>query len=106
MTISVWRYSHLALAVSSFIFIALASITGIILSFEPISQKTAAYRTEDFNKVTLSEAIPAVKKTFSEVTEISVDANQFVIVKGIDSSGDDVSAYIDPRSGKILGYAG
>ena len=105
MTISVWRYSHLALAVSSFLFIALAAITGTILCFEPISEKVAGYRAADISTTTLAEAIPAVKRSFSEVTEINVDANKFVIVKGIDTSGNDVSAYVDPLSGKILGNA-
>ena len=59
MTISVWRYSHLALAVSSFLFIALAAITGTILCFEPISEKVAGYRAADFSTTTLAEAIPA-----------------------------------------------
>jgi sulfite reductase (NADPH) flavoprotein alpha-component len=39
MTISIWRYSHLALAISAALFILIASITGIILAFEPISEK-------------------------------------------------------------------
>lgn len=102
MTISVWRYSHFALAVSSFIFIALAAVTGIILAFEPVAEKVPSYRAVDFNKITVAEVVPAMKKSFTEVTELSVNANQFVVVKGIDTAGKNTSVYVDPRSGKVL----
>ena len=58
MTISIWRYSHLALAVSSFLFLALASVTGIILSFQPISEKIQPYRSENFDQATVSQMLP------------------------------------------------
>lgn len=105
MTISIWRYSHLALAVSSFLLIALAAITGIILSFEPLNSKTHSYKVDGFNDISLAESLPAIKSHFVEVTELSVDANQFVLINGIDNDGKDVSAYIDPRTGKVLGNA-
>lgn len=103
MTISVWRYSHLVLAISSFLLIALASITGIILAFEPVSLKTLHYKVDNFNQITLAETLPALKKNFEEITDLTVDHNQFVIVKGINTKGDDVTVYVDPRTGKTLG---
>ncbi|GAB2686232.1 hypothetical protein GCM10027037_05070 [Mucilaginibacter koreensis] len=106
MTISVWRYSHLALAVSSFLLLTLASVTGIILAFEPLTQKVQAYRTDGFNEITLSEALPVIKKQYPGVSELTVDANQFVQLKGSDAQGKNMLAYIDPRTGKILGHPG
>lgn len=106
MTISVWRYSHLALAVSSFLFITLAAITGFMLAFQPITEKLPAYRAHDFNQVTLAQSIPAIRKAYPGVTDIIVDANQFVAVKGTDAQGKKISAYVDPRSGKVLGFSG
>jgi len=103
MTISVWRYSHLALAVSSFLLLLLASITGIILAFEPVSVKTLPYKVDNFNKITLSETIPVLKKSFEEITSVTVDVNQFVIVEGINEEGENVSVYVDPRTGKTIG---
>lgn len=103
MTISVWRYSHLALAVSSFLLLSLASITGIILAFEPISQKIQPYRVADFNQLTLAQTLPVLKKTVSEISELSIDANQFVQIKGSDADGKNLTAYVDPQTGKILG---
>jgi sulfite reductase (NADPH) flavoprotein alpha-component len=103
MTISIWRYSHLVLALSSFLIIALASITGIILAFEPVSLKTLPYKVDNFSQITLAETIPALKKSFEEISDVTVDANQFVVVKGINNNGDDVTVYVDPRTGKTLG---
>lgn len=103
MTISVWRYSHLALAVSSFLLLTLASITGIILAFEPISQKIQPYHADSFSQLTLAQTLPVLKKNFSEITELSVDANQFVKIKASDADGKNLTAYVNPQTGKILG---
>lgn len=103
MTISVWRYSHLALAVSSFLLLVLASVTGIILAFEPVLQKNRPYQSDHFTELTLAQTLPVLKKSFSEISELSVDANQFVQIKGSDADGKNRSAYIDPQTGKVLG---
>jgi len=103
MTISIWRYSHLVLALSSCLLIALASITGIILAFEPVSLKTLPYKVEGFNEITLAQSVPVIKKSFEEITEVTVDHNQFVVVQGINIDFDDVTVYVDPKTGKTLG---
>ncbi|MFY0481209.1 PepSY domain-containing protein [Flavobacterium sp. PLA-1-15] len=103
MTISIWRYSHLALAISSFLFIALASITGIILAFEPISQKVQPYRVEGFNEISVGEMMQTFTKNYDEILDVSIDDNQFVIINAIDQDGNDVSGYADPKTGKVLG---
>lgn len=103
MTISVWRYSHLALAVSSFLLLTLASITGIILAFEPVSADFQSYRVKRFDEITLSETLPVLREAYPGITELSVNAQGFVQIKGSDRAGKDLFAYADPRNGKILG---
>ncbi|WP_125721845.1 PepSY domain-containing protein [Flavobacterium ustbae] len=103
MTLSFWRYAHLALALFSSIFLLLASVTGIILAVDAVQEKTLPYKAENFNKITLGETLPVLKKEYSEITELSVDYNQFVTLQAIDADGNDVSAYIDPKTGKALG---
>lgn len=103
MTISVWRYSHLALAVSSFLLLTLASITGVILAFEPVSQKLQPYRVDGFSEITLAQMLPVLKKSGAELIELTVDANQFVQISGSDADGKPLKAYVDPRTGKQLG---
>ena len=103
MTLSFWRYSHLALAVFSAAFLILASVTGVILAIDAIQEKTPGFRVENFDAITLGETLPVLRKTYPEITELSVDHNQFVTLQGIDQEDNDVNAYIDPRTGKILG---
>ncbi|MFV8323119.1 PepSY domain-containing protein [Flavobacterium sp. LB3P21] len=103
MTLSFWRYSHLALAVFSAAFLVLASVTGVILAVDAIQEKVPPYKVENFEKITLGETLPIVRKTYPEITELSVNHNQFVTLQGIDQEDNDVNAYIDARTGKILG---
>lgn len=103
MTISVWRYSHLALAVSSFLLLTLASVTGVILAFQPVTEKMQPYHTADLDKVTLAQSLPSLRKTYPGISELSIDAHQFVQIKGSDADGKELLAYVDPLTGKILG---
>jgi len=106
MTISIWRYSHLVLAVSSFLFIALASVTGIILAFEPVSQKMQPYKTDGFDRLNVAQLLPELRKSNIEISDITIDDHSFVILKGISEDGDNVNAYIDAANGKILAEVG
>lgn len=99
----IWRYSHLTLAVSSFLFLLLAAITGIILSAEPISQKTKSYSRSNLDDITVSALIPALQAKYDEVTTISVSHKQYVEIQAIDKNGEDVKAYIDPETAEVLG---
>ncbi|WP_029269849.1 PepSY domain-containing protein [Flavobacterium sp. KJJ] len=103
MTLSFWRYTHLVLALFSSLFLLLASVTGIILAVDAVQEKTLPYKAENFNKITLGETLPVLKKVYPEITELSVDYNQFVTLKAIDEDGNDINAYIDPKTGKALG---
>lgn len=102
MTISIWRYSHLALAVSSFLFIILASLTGIILAFEPVSHKIQPYQSANFNQVKVGEMLTSLKKNNEEIIDVSVDDNNFVIVKAIDADGKNTEFYANPKTGKFI----
>lgn len=103
MTLSFWRYTHLALALISCLFLILASLTGTILAVDAIQEKIPSYRVTDFEKITLQESLPTLRKIYPEITEITVDHNQFVTLQGIDQKGNDIHDYIDPLTGKILG---
>lgn len=106
MTISVWRYSHLALAVSSFLLLTLAAVTGVILAFQPLSEKIQPYKSGQFEQLTLAQSLPALKKAYPGITGISIDANHFVKATGTDAQGKKILAYVDPLNGTILGIPG
>ncbi|KAF2507044.1 FAD-binding oxidoreductase [Flavobacterium zhairuonense] len=103
MTLSFWRYTHLALALFSSLFLLLASVTGIILAVDAVQEKALPYKTENFNALTLGETLPVLKKKYAEITELSIDYNQFVTLQAIDEDGNDIKSFIDARTGKILG---
>lgn len=103
MTLSIWRYAHLALAFISALFLIILSVTGVILAFDAVNEKTPAYRIDEISSITLAESIPALGKIYPEIIELAVDHNQFVTINAANEEGDQVKAYIDPRNGKVLG---
>ncbi|WP_108809136.1 PepSY domain-containing protein [Aquimarina spinulae] len=103
MTISIWRYSHLALAISSFAFILIASLTGIILAFEPISNQLEPYAANNTKNLTLAQTITVLQKHYGEIIEIEIDNNDFVSASVITKEGDNKTLYVDPLTGKKVG---
>ncbi|WP_138476983.1 PepSY domain-containing protein [Dyadobacter bucti] len=103
MTLSIWRFAHLALAFVSTLFLVILSVTGVILAYDAVNEKMPAYRIKDINSVNLAECIPALSKIYPEIIELSVDHNQFVTIDATNEEGEHVKAYIDPRDGRVLG---
>lgn len=104
MTLSIWRYAHLVLAVFSSLFLIIASLTGIILAVDAAGQKIPPYRMHNIESITLAKALPVLRGNYLEISEISVNHNDFVTLKGLDIDGNDVDAYINPETGEILGH--
>ncbi|AEV32345.1 Oxidoreductase FAD-binding domain/Oxidoreductase NAD-binding domain/Flavodoxin [Owenweeksia hongkongensis DSM 17368] len=101
MILSFWRYSHLALAVSSFIFILIASLTGIILAVEPVSnQLEVGLASEATSEVSLAQTLAALSNRYDEVLSVAVDENDLVKATVIDENGDFSEFYINPLTGE------
>jgi sulfite reductase (NADPH) flavoprotein alpha-component len=103
MTLSIWRYAHLALALLASVILIVASVTGVILAIDTAAEKTKPYQVDNSNEITLSQFIPNLKKSFSEITSVSVDENQFVTLEAFDDEGNEIKAYINPIDGEQLG---
>lgn len=103
MTLSIWRYAHLALAIISSLFLLILSVTGIILAYDAIDEKVPAYRVEKFNEITLAESLPVLREAYYEILEIKVDHNDFVTIDALDEEGNPFQAYINPLTGEKLG---
>ncbi|MCG8182588.1 PepSY domain-containing protein [Tenacibaculum piscium] len=101
MTISIWRYSHLTLAISSFIFILITSITGIILAFEPISNQLKPYAIAT-DEITISQTIASLQKEYKEIITLTVNQDNFVTASVITQTGKSETFYINPISGKKI----
>lgn len=103
MIASIWRYSHLSLAISSFIFILIASLTGIILAFEPVSEQLHPYEFTKANEQSLAKTIHILKNKYEEVLSLERDHNNFIIASVVTSDGLSDRFYIDPSTGKKVG---
>ena len=103
MTVSIWRYAHLALAIISSAFLLILSVTGVILAYDAIDEKASAYRVENFQELNLGQVLPTLRNSYSEVIEVKIDHNDFVTIDAMDDNGNSIKGYIDPNSGKKSG---
>ncbi|GAA3593881.1 PepSY domain-containing protein [Flavivirga amylovorans] len=103
MTISIWRYSHLTLAISSSIFILLAALTGIVLAFEPISNQLKPYAVKHADALSLSKTVENLQAEYDEVIHVEKDKNNFVIASVITKDGKNETFYINPFTAKKIG---
>jgi len=102
MTLSIWRYSHLTLAISSFLFIIVASITGIILAFEPISNQLKPHSVSDLSTISIANMVVALEKEYEEIIAVEIDNNNFVIASVITKQGESKTFYIHPKTGETI----
>ena len=103
MTISIWRLSHLTLAISTSLFIVIAAVTGLILTFEPITNKLKPYSIGSYEQISIAETIEALEKRYDEIITIEIDENNFVAASIINKKGASKSFYINPKTGEKIG---
>ncbi len=102
MVLSVWRYSHLILAIVSSLFLLVASVTGVILAVEPISNKVRPYDIDQADELTLTETLTNLNVEYDEMLSISRDRNGFVSISAI-IDGENEQFYVNPFTGERLG---
>ncbi|WP_446051365.1 PepSY domain-containing protein, partial [Zobellia laminariae] len=102
MIVSVWRYSHLLFAIASSVFLLIASITGVILAVEPISNKIEPYSISGADELSLAETLENINTKYEEVLAITRDRNGFVSATVI-VDGKNEEFYINPFTGDKLG---
>ena len=103
MVLSVWRYSHLLLALVGGLFIFIASVTGVILAFEPIVKKADDYYINEAKNLTLAETIQILQQKHEEIVSISIDEDDFVLASLTTKDGESGEFYINPITGELLG---
>ena len=104
MFLSIWRFSHLALALSTLLFVLTLSITGAILAFEPIAHAARNLESADkFPERSLGQVIAAVQSEYHEPVSIRVDAQGYLSVSAMTQSGDFVEHYIHPVTAEYAG---
>jgi len=101
MTISIWRYSHLTLAISSFIYIFIAAVTGFILAIEPIENQLKPYSLKN-NNISVAQTLASLKKEHKEIVFLKVNQHHLVSASVITKQGKSQTFYINPVSGKKI----
>ncbi len=66
----------MALALVSSAFLIILSVTGVILAYDAIAEKTQAHRIENLENITLAQVLPILRDQYSEVLELKIDHNQ------------------------------
>src|SRR5690554_485424 len=100
MLTNFWRSSHLLLAVFSGGFLLIASLTGMILSTEPVVEHfNSPSDQKAADSISLAQFIPQLKEEFIEVFSVEVDEEKAVKVDviGFDENKDG-AFYIHPSS--------
>jgi len=104
MIISIWRYSHFSLAVSSSLFLLIATLTGVVLAFEPIENQLSNDYSTDLHDITIDETIKNLKKNHHEIISIEVQKNDAIVASFINEEGNLEEAFVNPNTGEVLGY--
>ena len=104
MIISIWRYSHFSLTVSSSLFLLIATLTGVVLAFEPIENQILNDYSTELHTITIDETIQNLKKNHHEIISIEVQKNDAVVASFINQEGNLEEAFVNPKTGEVLGY--
>lgn len=103
MTRSIWRLSHLSLALVASLFLILASVSGIFLAYEPIQNKTKTVFSSEWNTTPLSVSIDSLQSKYLEVTTVEKDVNGFFVAAVLTEEGDFETFQINPKTGEKSG---
>ena len=102
MILSIWRFCHFSLAAVASLFLIIASLTGAILAFEPITDSLKNYSINNLNEISLKETLNVLDKKFKEVYEIQITAENFVSAKVLTFSNKTEEVYLNPINGETL----
>jgi len=103
MTLSLWRFSHLALALVSSLFLIIAASTGVILSFEPIANRSHSFSNSTNENLPIAQVIDTMRSNYLEVLSIERDKNDFFKAEVITDDGSLETFYVDLFTGKKTG---
>ena len=98
MIARIWRNTHFLLAISTSLFLVIASVSGLMLGIEAIIDQTKPQAIYSLERHSLKATMEALEDQFDDVYEIVVTEKKFVIVQGTTSNGFE-TFYVDPKTG-------
>lgn len=102
MVLSIWRKAHLLFAITSAVFLLLLSITGVILSFAPISNTLSDSYISNSSTISVGEVIHILEEKYDEIFEINFTQDDFLKISVMTSEGEFATFYADPQTGEKL----
>jgi len=103
MTRSVWRLSHLLLALVSSVFLILATISGIFLAIEPIQNSLELSKNSIKKDLSIQQTIDSLSKNYIEIFTIEIDDYGFFNASVLNKDGDFETFKFQPQTGKKIG---
>lgn len=100
---SYWRKAHFLLALVASSFLIITSVTGVILSFEPVSNRLSESHVGNAKDDSIGTIIQKLESTYLEVIELKVNEDQQLQVSIIDEEGEFRTFLADPNTGKEVG---
>ncbi len=100
MVHNLWRSAHFLLATVAAIFLLLATLSGIVLSLEPLFLKYTSHHV-NLKQVSLAEVLPKLQQEYDEILTLEVDPHERVMLSTF-SMDEDLPGdfYIHPKTGK------
>jgi len=104
MTLKVWRISHLLLAIISSAFLLIASLSGAILSLEPIYYKSQTLDIYDLDLIKLSDVLILFESENYDVLSFEIDDYQKIEANIVSFREDlpDGNVFLNPTSGEVI----
>lgn len=103
MIITVWRNTHLILALLCSVILLLSSITGTILSLAPVEHKSSSFHIGNAADVNLGEFITGLQEKYVEVIDFSIEEEERLKVSVITEDGDFLETYLNGSTYEVLG---
>lgn len=99
--VSTWRYGHFIMAVSSFLFLVVVTVTGTILAYEPVEKDLSVSYSKDLAAVNIADLVNTVKTRYDEVFYIRKEPHGLVKVSAFHND-ESAEFYIDPFTAEKL----
>ncbi|MEL6559886.1 MAG: PepSY domain-containing protein [Bacteroidota bacterium] len=101
MIVSTWRYGHFIMAVSSFLFLVVVTVTGVILAFQPVEKELSVSYNQDVAELNIADLVSAVRAEYDEVFYIRKEPHDLVKVS-VFHKDESAEFYIDPFTAEEL----
>jgi len=99
-----WRNTHLALALISVGFLLLATVTGVILAFDPIQKEWAPLSVAGAGSLSVADLLQNLDGQYETILDVEILNNDAVKIATIDMEEAKNGAFIiDPFTGERLG---